>query len=93
LTPEIDPENRPVQIPYKRSLILSPCAGPSDRASLGPINDNDEWILERERWESDEEYHEAAAFWRRELSHTDRKGISITEHLKAGRAVLIELKL
>lgn len=52
------------------------------------MNDNDEWILER-----DEEYREAAAFWRRELSRTDRKGISISEHLKAGRAVLIELEL
>jgi len=55
------------------------------------MNDNDEWILERERWENDEEYREAAAFCRRELSRTDRKGISVSEHLKAGRAVLIEL--
>ena len=57
------------------------------------MNDNDEWILERERWGSDEEYRDAAAFWRRELSRTDRKGISISAHLKAGRAVLIELEL
>jgi hypothetical protein len=52
-----------------------------------------EWILDREHWESDEESREAAAFWRRKLRRTDRDGISISQHLKAGRAVLIELKL
>jgi len=55
------------------------------------MNTTTNGILERERWESDEEYREAAAFCRRELSRTDRKGISVSEHLKAGRAVLIEL--
>src|SRR5581483_6728115 len=36
--------------------------GASDRASLAPMNTTTNGILERERWESDEEYREAAAF-------------------------------
>ena len=55
------------------------------------MNDNDEWILEHR--ESNEEHREAAAFWRHELSRADSDGISISEHLEAGRSVLIELRL
>jgi len=55
------------------------------------MNDNDKWVLERLPGESDDEYREAAEFWRRELAQLV-DGVSISDHLEAGRAVLIDAR-
>jgi len=53
----------------------------------------DEWILQREPGDTDEDYRAAVEFWRREFNRTDRNGVSVSEHLKSGRAVLVEMVL
>jgi hypothetical protein len=50
---------------------------------------DDHWVLDRDPDESDEDYAARAGFWRRELARLV-DGMSISGHLKAGRAVLID---